>query len=104
MSEPVTVTPQSGRDDDGNPIASGVPAVVQAFAVAPGNTTLKYTEAGNVDNVDFTLYFNGTVAINDGDRIQVRGSTCTARVQVWDNPYSNYIGTVVLCESFTGAT
>jgi hypothetical protein len=78
--------------------------VMEAFAVAPGNTTLQYTQSGNVDNIDFTLYFNGTVDINDGDHILVRNRTCTARVQVWDNPYSNHIGTVVLCESATGAS
>lgn len=105
MSEPVTVTPQVSRDDDGNPVPGGAPMVLQAFAVAPGNTTVQFTDSGNVDSADFTVYFLESVNINDGDLIEVRGRTCTARVRDWVDPYGSDVGGLeVLCTSDTGAS
>lgn len=103
MSETVTVTPRFERDDDGNPVTNGTPAVLEAFAVAPGNTTIAYTRAGDVDDVAFTVYFQEPAAIKDGDLIVVRGKPCNARIQLWVNPYHAHGGFVVLAESTTGA-
>jgi len=107
MTESVTVTPRFGLDDDGNPIADGTPVVFEAFAVAPGNTTITHTDAGGVDNVAFTVFFLSAVAIKDDDLIEVREKSCNARVQLWENPWPAALpigGVVVLCESTTGAS
>lgn len=104
MSETVTITPTFGRDDDGNPIANGTPVVVAPIAVAPGNTTVQFTDSGNVDSADFTVYFRLGVSVKDGDLIEVRDRDCIARVQEWVNPYANHGGVVVLCRSATGAS
>lgn len=107
MTEAVTVTPQAGRDDDGNPVTGGDPVVLEAFLVAPGNTTLQFTDSGNVDSADFTVYFLQSVSINDGDLIEVRDRTCIARVQKWIDPWDTGApldSTVVLCTSDTGAS
>jgi hypothetical protein len=103
MSETVTVTPRFERDDDGNPVADGTPVDLEAFAVAPGNTTITYTNAGDVDDVAFTVFFQTPVAISDGDLIVVRGKPCNARIQLWENPYQTHGGFVVLAEATTGA-
>lgn len=103
MTETVVVTPRFDRDDDGNPVANGSPVTLQAFAVAPGNTTITYTHAGDVDDIAFTVFFQTPVAINDGDLIVVRGKPCNARIQLWENPYRPHGGFVVLAESTTGA-
>lgn len=104
MSETVTVTPQFGLDNYGNPVASGEPVPLEAFAVAPGNTTITYTNAGGVDNVAYTVFFQQAVAIKDDDLIEVRGKTCRARIQLWESPYAVHGGFVVLAESTTGAS
>ncbi len=105
--EAVTLTPQSSRDDDGNPVPGGSPVVLQAFLVAPGNTTVQFTDSGNIDSVDFTVYFLEPVSIKNGDLIEVRDRTCVARVQKWIDPWSGsdpLNSTVVLCTSATGAS
>lgn len=108
MTETVTVTPRFERDDDGNPVAAGTPVPLEAFAVAPGNTTIAYTQSGDVDNVAFTVFFQAAVAVKDGDLIEVRGKPCNARIQAWpENPYHPSIphgGFVVLAQSVTGAS
>lgn len=104
MNETVTITPSGGRDDDGNPVTGGDPVVVAPIAIAPGNTTVQFTDSGNVDSADFTVYFRLGVEISDGDVITVRGRDCLARVQEWINPYANHGGVVVLCTSDTGAS
>lgn len=103
MPETVTVTPRSDRDDDGNPVANGAPFELTPFAIGPGNTTIQYTDSGDVDSAEFTLYFMPapTAAIRDGDLITVRGRTCVARPRLWD--WQNFGGLEVLCESMTGA-
>jgi hypothetical protein len=103
MSEAVTVTPRFERDDDGNPVDNGAPVTLEAFAVAPGNSTIAYTQAGDVDTVAFTVFFNEAQDINDGDLITVRGKPCNARTQLWENPYHPHGGFVVLAEAITGA-
>jgi hypothetical protein len=104
MSESVVVTPRFERDDDGNPVADGTPVTLEAFAVAPGNSTITYTDAGDVDNVAFTVFFQAPVAVKDGDLITVREKDCNARIQLWENPYHPHGGFVVLAESITGAS
>jgi hypothetical protein len=104
MTETVTVTPRFGLDSDGNPVADGTPGDLEAFAVEPGNSTITYTNAGDVDNVAFTVFFQAAVAIKDDDLILVRGKPCNARVQLWENPYATHGGFVVLAESVTGAS
>ena len=104
MTGTVTVTPTFGLDSDGNPVANGTPVPLQAFAVAPGNTTITYTNAGDVDNVAFTVFFQAAVAIKDDDLIEVRDKVCKARIQLWENPYAPHGGFVVLAESTTGAS
>lgn len=104
MTETVTVTPRFGLDSDGNPVADGTPVTMQAFAVAPGNTTITYTNAGDVDNVAFTVFFTAAVAIKDDDLIVVRDQPCNARIQLWENPYHAHGGFVVLAQSTTGAS
>lgn len=108
MSEQVTVIPQSSLDSDGNPAPSGTPVVLNAFAVAPGNTTLQFGDTGDIDSADFTVYFlDRMVVIHDDDVIVVRGRTCRARVQEWRDPWNVGMpleGLVVLCRSKTGAS
>lgn len=104
MTETVTVTARFPRDDDGNPVANGTPTPLEAFAIAPGNTAVTYTDAGNIDDVAFTVFFQAAVAIKDGDLIEVRGKSCNARVQDWVNPYATHGGFVVLAQSITGAS
>jgi hypothetical protein len=103
MTEIVTVTPRFEKDDDGNPVADGTPFNLDAFGVAPGNSTITYTNSGDVDNVAFTVFFRQAVNIKDGDLILVRGKSCNARIQLWENPYHTHGGFVVLAQSTTGA-
>lgn len=105
--ESVTVYPQFDTDDDGNPVPGGSPVVLEAFAVAPGNTTVLFGDSGSLDSADFTVYLSLDAAVNDGDLIEVRGRTCRARVQEWRDPWPGtppLDGMVVLCKSATGAS
>jgi hypothetical protein len=78
---------------------------LEAFAVAPGNTTVQITNPGSVDSAEFTVYFLKSVNINDGDLIEVRDRTCIARVRNWVDPWgSNVGGMEILCISKTGAS
>lgn len=104
MAETVTITPQFGRDDDGNPVPPGDPITLTPFAIAPGNTTVQFTDAGNVDSADFTVYFMPApdAEVKDGDLIEVRDRLCTARVRLWD--WEGISGLEILCTSDTGAS
>lgn len=106
--EQVTVIPQSSIDDDGNPGTSGDPILLEAFAVAPGNTTLQFGESGEVDAADFTVYLDVDAPVSDDDLMQVRGRTCSVRVQEWIDPWPGTHpqvgGVVVICKSRTGAS
>lgn len=105
--ETVTVTPQAGLDDDGDPIAGGGPVAVEAITVAPGNTTLSYNDQGDLDSAEFTVYLPLGSPVSDDDLITVRGKTCRARVQEWRDPWPGEVsldGMVVLCKSVTGVS
>lgn len=94
MSESVQITPQSGNDTDGDPIAPGEPIDLVPLEIAPGNMLLKYGAGGDLNDVEFTVYLplrvksgetytDITEVIRDGDEIVVRGRRCTAMVQIW---------------------
>lgn len=112
MAETVTVTPKSGFDDDGNPVAAGTPVVLTPWEIAPGNTSQQYGQGGDLDNVAFTVYFPLRVRtgldtysvtdtlIRDDDDILVRGHLCRARVRRWESGGRG--GLEVLCQSATG--
>lgn len=104
MAETVTVRPQRKLDSDGNPAAAGSPVVLTPIAIAPGNTVRSYGDQGDLDQADFTVYLKlaDKSKIADDYEIDVRGKTCTARVQEWRSPRTNRGGLVVLCNSATG--
>lgn len=105
--ETVTVTPVSGLDDDGDPIAAGDPVDIEAIAVAPGNTALRYNDQGELDSAEFTVYLPSGSPVSDDDLITVREKPCRARVQVWRDPWPGEVsldGMVVLCKSVTGVS
>lgn len=105
--EDVTVTPQGGLDDDGDPAAGGTPIVIGAITVAPGNTSLQFSDSGEVDSVEYTVYLPAGSAISDDDLITVRGRDFRARVQEWRDPWPGEVsldGLVVLCKSVTGGS
>jgi hypothetical protein len=102
--ETVTITPRFPRDDDGNPVDNGDPFDAKAL-VAPGNTTAQFTDSGNIDSADFTLYMKHGVAIKDGDLVHVRDRDCDARLMTWrTSETARRGGIVVLCTSDTGAS
>lgn len=106
-NEQVTVTTAGGLDNDGNPLPDGEPVVIDAFTVAPGNTTGQFTESGGLDSAEFTVYLPLGSPISDDDLIEVRGRTCLARVQEWRDPWSSADALEcleVLCKSTTGAS
>lgn len=104
MTETVTITPTFGRDDDGNPIDNGDPFVVTPLVIAPGNTTVQFTDSGNVDSADFTVYLTLGTVVKDGDLIAVRDRDCVARVQKWVSPRTHRGVIAVVCTSDTGAS
>lgn len=108
LMETVTVIPQSSLDSDGNPVSGGEPLVLNVFAVEPGNTAQQFGDTGDVDSVDFSVYFLDRLApVHDDDAIVVRGRTCRARVKEWRDPWPGDVpleGLVVLCHSTTGAS
>lgn len=116
MSEPVVITPQAGRDRKGNPLPAGVPFTLNG-RVAPGNTARTYGPGGDLEEVDFTIYFplrarrqNPTTLewrwedvaelLTEDFTVTLRGTTCAARVQNWNDGGRG--GIVVLAKSATG--
>ena len=87
--ETVTVTPQTGHDVKGDPIAAGSPYDLTPLEIAPGNTARVFTPAGTLETADYTLYFALGTAINDDDDILVRGKKCRARVSIWKSGRTN---------------
>lgn len=115
MAETVTVTPRSGLDANNDPIADGTPFTLTPLEVAPGNTVVKYDIDGDLDDVEFTVFFPLTVfrtaeagyervedLVKDGYGVRVRDRDCVARVQVWRSQRSGRGGVVVLASSPTG--
>ncbi|SCX05968.1 hypothetical protein [Mycolicibacterium fluoranthenivorans] len=113
MSELVTITPQAGRNTDGDPQPAGTPFDLFALEVAPGNTLLRFGVGGDLDSVEFTAYlplrrripdtsdYQSTVeALTDNFRILVRGRDCAGRLQEWNSGGQG--GVVVLCHSARG--
>ena len=106
MTEQVTVTPLAGLNSDGDPIPGGTPVVLNAIFVAPGNTSLRLTESGDVDSAEFTVYLPIDAPIHDDDLITVRDKPCFARVREWRDPWpgESLNSLEVLCKSVTGGT
>lgn len=105
VGETVTVTPQSGFNDDGDPIASGQPVTLEAILVTPGNTSSRVNDQGELDSVEFTVYLPFGSPISDDDLIVVREKPCWARVQEWRDPWPGAVSLdclVVLCKAVTG--
>lgn len=105
--EQVTIIPQSGLDDDGDPIPGGTPVTIEAITVAPGNTSLQFMDSGGIDSAEFTVYLQLGAPVNDDDIITVRGRNFRARVQEWRDPWpgiESLDALVVLCKSVTGAS
>lgn len=113
MTETVTVTPDGGINSDGDPVTDGTTITLTPLEVAPGNLLLRYGTGGDLTDVEFTIYLplriniSGTwtdtdTLIRTGDRIEVRGRTCTAFVQVWKSQRGNRGGVAVLARSKTG--
>lgn len=112
-AETVVVTPASGYDNDGDPIAPGSPVTLAPLEIAPGNTGQVFNDNGVLDTAEFTLYFPLRVrvagewvaaesVVRDDYAIKVRDRDCWARVQVWRSQRTHRGGVVVLCKSATG--
>lgn len=100
--ERVTITPNAGRDDDGNVIA-GAPAFdVVAYDVQPGNTVAKFGPGGEVSEAAFTVVLPLDTQIRDDDWMTVRGKTGRARVQLHLTQYSGRSRKVVLVDTMSG--
>lgn len=115
MAEIVTITPRFGNDTNGNPIPDGTPFPLTPLEIAPGNTVLQHGAGGDLDDVEFTVFFPLMVfrtalaghepveaLIEDGYGIRVRDRDCAARVQVWRSQRSGRGGVVVLARSVSG--
>lgn len=105
--EPVTVIPQTGLDDNGDPTAAETPVVLEAITVAPGNTTFQFGDQGERDSAEYTVYLPFGSPVSDDDLITVRGRNFRARVQEWRDPWPGEVsldGLVVLCKSVTGVS
>lgn len=111
--ETVVVTPASGYDDNGDPVAPGTPVTLTPLEIAPGNTASVYNDNGILDTAEFTLYlplrireagaFIATASVvRDDYAVRVRERNCLARVQVWQSARTKRGGVVVLCKSATG--
>lgn len=94
----------AGWDSDGNPIDTGALISMRAIAIAPGNTSLGFVEAGGGDVVEYTVYLPLGSPIVDDDLITVRGKQCRARVKEWVSPWTGRGGLEVLCAAATGAS
>jgi hypothetical protein len=102
LGERVTVTPNGGRDDDGNVLAGGAPFDAIAFDVQPGNTVAKFGPSGEVSEAAFTITLPINTAIHDDDWVTVRGKTGRARIQMQLPQYAGRERLVVLVDTKSG--
>lgn len=116
MTETVTVTPAAGQlDTDGDPVSGGDDIELTPLEIAPGNALYRFGAGGDLTDIEFTVYLplrsrtdlntwvDTDTLIATGDRITVRGRTCTAMVQVWKSQRGGVHGGVtVLARSLTG--
>lgn len=100
--EKVTVTPNGGRDDDGNVIPGGDPFDVVAFDVEPGNTTAKFGASGELSEAAFTIVLPVDTPINTDDWVSVRGLTGRARLQLNLPQYAGRERIVALVDTKSG--
>lgn len=112
MSEQVTVTPQSGLDDNDDPIEADEEFTVFGL-VAPGASRVDLGADGDLDAVEFTVYLplrikltagwvRTTTALTDNFTITVRGQVCRGRAKEWD--LNGLGGVEILASAMTGAT
>lgn len=80
--ERITITPNAGRDDDGNVIPPGPAFQVVAFDVQAGNTLTKFGPSGEVSEADFTIVLPVDTPLRDDDWVTVRGKMGRARIQL----------------------
>lgn len=88
--EKITRTRRSpgGYDLNGDPIEStSDTATIRARAIAPGTNRPFAADGRNGETVEFTLYFPRQVDIADGDELEIRGNTYTARIADWRSAY-----------------
>src|SRR5262245_22843643 len=103
MTETVLVAASGGGyDSDGNPLPEAAPVVLPVLELAPGNTTQRFTVAGEVEEADYTVYLELGSPIVDDDVVTVRGKQCRARVREWRSQRSGRGGLEVLCVSTSG--
>lgn len=103
MNETVTITPTQGKNTDGDPLPAGDPFDVLGL-VAPGNTSYRFNDQGELDSAAFTVYLPIGTAIKDDDRITVRDRVCVARVREWHSMRTTRANLEVLCLSVTGVS
>lgn len=102
--EQVTVAPQGGRDDTGQPTAGAAPFDVLAYAVTAGNTLQRFGITGNTDEADYTVAVPLDTAIKDNDLVTVRGRTGYARVISDFQRWSDRQIKVVTVRTLTGGS
>lgn len=100
--EDVTITPAGHRDDDGHVAPDGVPFVVTAYLVTPGNTTAKYGASGELVEADFTVVLPIDTPLADDDWVTVRGKPGRARIQTNLPQFADYQRLVVLVNTKAG--
>ncbi len=100
--ENVTVTPNGGRDDDGNVLSGGAPFDVVAFTVEAGNTVARFGPSGEVSEAAYTIVLPLTTPLSDDDWITVRGKTGRARIQKHLTQYAGRQRMVVLVSTVSG--
>lgn len=79
--EQVRITPNLGRDSDGQPRGLGAAFNTMALAVTAGNTTEAFGIAGDTDTADFTVALPVEAPIVDNDLMTVRDRTGLVRVK-----------------------
>lgn len=79
--ELVTITPNLGRDNDGQPRGLGPPINTMALAVTAGNTTESFGISGDTDTADYTVALPIEAPIVDNDLMTVRGRIGLVRVK-----------------------
>lgn len=101
-AEQVVITPRTGRDDTGQPVADGTPRPATSWCVTPGNTTRRYGITGDEDEADFTVALAIDDPIQDNDGIMVRGRYGLVRVASQFNRWPAQMAKVCTVRIVTG--
>lgn len=83
--------------DENQDLQPGSETKIFATAISPGSSATNQSRGRSGERVAYTAFFCPPVDLQDGDKLNIRGTVCNTVILDWRSPYSGRRGQEVLC-------